>query len=108
MNIGDLIRKRRNELGWSQQTLADKMGYTSKSTINKIEKGKCDVAQKNIVKFADVLGVSVAYLMDWEENEIEPAGETDSTKQELMEVFDQLNPDVQSQVLKLAKTFLPD
>ena len=57
------------ELGWSQQKLADLMGYTSKSTITKIEKGVSDVGQRNIEKFAEVLGVSIAYLMDWEETD---------------------------------------
>jgi repressor LexA len=69
MTIGEKIKARRIELGWSQQTLADKMDYTSKSTITRIEKGNNDVAQKNITKFAEVLGVSIAYLMDWEEDD---------------------------------------
>lgn len=67
MDIGEKIKKRRLELGWSQQTLADKMGYTSKSTITRIEKGINDVSQRNIAKFSEVLGVSIAYLMDWDE-----------------------------------------
>ncbi len=67
MNIGEKIKIRRQELGWSQQKLADLMGYTSKSTITKIEKGLSDVGQKNIIKFSKVLGVPIAYLMDWEE-----------------------------------------
>lgn len=69
MNIGEKIKAKRMELGWSQQKLADLMGYTSKSTITKIEKGVSDVGQKNIEKFAEVLGVSIAYLMDWEETD---------------------------------------
>ena len=36
MGIGDRIKQRRIELGMSQQELATAMGYTSKSTINKI------------------------------------------------------------------------
>ena len=69
MGIGEKIKARRIELGWSQQKLADMMGYTSKSTITKIEKGISDVGQKHIMQFADVLGVSIAYLMGWEEND---------------------------------------
>lgn len=71
MGIGEKIKERRTALGWSQQKLADMMGYTSKSTITKIEKGVSDVGQRNIEKFASVLGVSIAYLMDWEESENE-------------------------------------
>ena len=43
------------------------MGYSNHSTIGKIEAGKVDIPQSRIVQFAEVLGVSVAYLMGWEE-----------------------------------------
>ena len=38
MNIGDRIRERRTELGWSQRELAEKMGYNH-STVGRIERG---------------------------------------------------------------------
>lgn len=69
MEIGEKIKKRRMELGWSQRELAYKMGYTNNSTLVKIEKGIVDVSQSRIVQFSKVLGVSVAYLMDWEEEQ---------------------------------------
>lgn len=68
MKIGQKIKQRRLELGWTQQELADKMGYTSKSTIARIENGNNDVSQKNIAKFAEVLNTTIAYLMDWTED----------------------------------------
>ena len=64
MHIGDRIRIKRNELGWSQRDLADKMGYNH-STITRIETGKIDISQSRVVQFSEVLGVSVAYLMGW-------------------------------------------
>ena len=67
MKIGEKIKQRRNELGWSQRELASKMGYNNNSTITRIESGKVDIPQSRIVQFADVMGVTVAYLMDWEE-----------------------------------------
>ena len=69
MKIGDRIRQRRTELKWSQRDLAAKMGYNNNSTITRIENGTVDVSQSRIVQFADVLGVSVAYLMGWEEQQ---------------------------------------
>lgn len=65
--IGKNIMKRRKELGITQEELACRMGYKSKSTINKIELGINDIPQSKVVKFAEVLNVSVAYLMGWEE-----------------------------------------
>lgn len=67
MTIGEKIKQRRIELQWSQRQLSDKMGYSNHSTITKIEAGKVDIPQSRIVQFAEVLGVSVAYLMNWEE-----------------------------------------
>lgn len=69
MEIGDRIKQRRMELGWSQRELARKMGYSDNSTLARIEQGKVDVYQNKIVQFSEVLGVSIAYLMGWEEDE---------------------------------------
>lgn len=66
MNIGEKIKKRRAELEWSQRELSDRMGYSNHSTIARIESGKVDIPQSRIVQFAEVLGVSVAYLMGWD------------------------------------------
>lgn len=67
MSIGQKIKQRRTELGWSQRDLAAKMGYNNNSTVARIENGKVDIPQSRIVKFSEVLGVSIAYLMGWEE-----------------------------------------
>ena len=67
MTIGGRIKIRRNELKWSQRDLSEKMGYSHHSTITRIEAGKVDVPQSRIIQFAEVLGVTVAYLMGWEE-----------------------------------------
>ena len=64
MAIGKKIKQRRNELNWSQRKLSDKMGYSHHSTITKIEAGQVDVPQSRIIQFAEVLGVSINYLMD--------------------------------------------
>ena len=71
MGIGVMIKKRREELGYTQEELAEKMGYKSKSTINKIEAGINDITQSKIVAFAKVLKTTPAYLMGWEDEEKE-------------------------------------
>lgn len=67
--FGERIRKMRMELGMTQEELATRMGYTSKSTITKIEQGIRDVPQNKIEKFADVLGTTPAVLMGWVDKE---------------------------------------
>ena len=76
MTIGDRIRQRRNELGWSQRDLASKMGYNNNSTITRIEGGKVDIPQSRIVQFANVLGVSAGYLMGWVNEETHEKNDT--------------------------------
>lgn len=63
--LGMNIRKRREELGMTQQELADKLGYSSKSTINKIENGTNDITQSKIKAFAKALNTTVPELMGW-------------------------------------------
>ena len=53
--IGGMIRKRREELELTQEELATKLGYKSKSTINKIEMGVNDITQSKIIAFAMLL-----------------------------------------------------
>ena len=63
MSIGANIKKRRFELRMSQQELADKLGYKTRSTIAKIESGENDVSHKKLQKFAEVLDTSVEQLI---------------------------------------------
>ena len=69
MSIGERIKMRREELGWTQEELAKKMGYKSKSTINKIELGKSDVTQSKIPEYAKVLMPTSAYLLGMDDAE---------------------------------------
>lgn len=74
-DIGKRIKQKREEYGWTQEELAKRMGYKSKSTINKIEMGINDISQSKIVKFAEVLNTSVAYLMGWDQEQIDALSE---------------------------------
>ncbi len=62
-HIGLKIKKRREELGMTQDDLAKKLGYKSRSTINKIEAGINDVANNKIIKFAQALNTTSAALL---------------------------------------------
>lgn len=66
MELAEKVKLKREELGISQEELAMRMGYKSRSSINKIETGR-PVTQKIIVRLADALGVSVPYLMGFDE-----------------------------------------
>ena len=77
--IGNNIAQRRKALGMTQEELAKRMGYKSKSTINKIELGINDVVQSKIVKFAEVLGTTPSALMGWEKTHQKNNSLTDIT-----------------------------
>ena len=62
MELYKRIKARREELGMSQEELATKLGYKSRSTINKIEMGKNDITQSK---------TTPSYLMGLDERETE-------------------------------------
>ena len=62
--IGDKIKSRRIALGLTQEELAHKLGYKSKSTINKIELNKHDIDSEKIKRFAAALECAPVDLID--------------------------------------------
>ena len=62
MTLGENVRLRRIQLGMTQEELAKKMGYSSRVSVNKIEKGR-NVSQKIIVKLATALNCEPAELL---------------------------------------------
>lgn len=63
MGIGNLIKLRRTELGMSQKELAERCGYTNRSTISRIESGDRDVPVKQLKKIAAALGMDAEDLV---------------------------------------------
>ncbi len=59
------IKNLREEKGLSQEELAKMTGYTSRSSIAKIEKGEVDLQRSKIIAFANALGVQPGDLMGW-------------------------------------------
>jgi len=64
--LNERIRERREALGLSQADLAERLGYSDRSTIAKIESGINDITQSKIEAFAQVLHTTPAYLMGWD------------------------------------------
>ena len=69
MEIGERIKLRREALGMSQDELAKKVGYTSRSSIAKVETNANGMVQSKVVAFAKALETTPAYLMGWVEDE---------------------------------------
>lgn len=69
MPLGENIKQARIMAKMSQEELAQKLGYKSRSTIAKIESGENDLTQKKVAAFAKALNVSIDFLMDGNGNE---------------------------------------
>lgn len=97
-DIGKRIKEKRIELGITQEDLASKLGYKSKTTIAKIENGTNDITQSRVVDFANALNTTPAYLMGWEDSEsqsipiLNKRDERDIAKR-LEQTLDQLESD---------------
>ena len=87
--IGKRIKIKREELHMTQEELAAKLGYKSKTTIAKIENGTNDIVQSKVVAFASVLNTTPAYLMGWEESPAAPDS-LPSDQQQLNDIYSRL------------------
>lgn len=65
-NLGKRIRARRGELGWTQDHLASKAGI-SKGFLSDLENSKRKVSAENLMGIAQVLDLSLDYLMKGED-----------------------------------------
>lgn len=64
--LGCRIRSRRLAIGMSQEELAQKAGYNSRSSISKIELGETDLPYSNFLLVAKALGVRPSHLIGFE------------------------------------------
>ena len=106
--VGENILLMRKQLGLTQEELAKRMGYKSKSTINKIELGINDIPQSKIAQFAEVLCTTPAHLMGWDEEEKTSPEEPKLTEGEkmLLELFRRVPEEQQTLVLQMIRAAL--
>ncbi|MGC6175922.1 helix-turn-helix domain-containing protein [Lacrimispora sp. 38-1] len=104
MDIGQIIKQRREELGMSQEELAKMAGYKSRSSINKIEVDGRGLPQSKISAIAKALKTTPASLMGWEETESFALDHVNScfgeSAREMLSNFQKLNESGQKEALK--------
>lgn len=69
MTIGQRIKERREELDITQDELAKRLGYKSRSSINKIELDIYNLKQSKIKAIADALQTTPGYIMGWNDTD---------------------------------------
>lgn len=67
--FGKRVRDRREALGMTQDELAKKLGYKSRSSVNKIELDLRNMKQSQIARLANALKTTPGFLMGWEDKE---------------------------------------
>ena len=66
--LGARIRTRRQQLGWTQEQLSDRVGI-SKGFLSDLENGKRSVRAENLLDLSRALGVSIDQLMTGSKDE---------------------------------------
>jgi len=108
MTVGERIKKKRIELGWSQQELAKKAGYSDKTAISKIEHAGNEITLKQVKRIAESMSIDPAELMGWtEEQDNDSLGDRGEALNEyakkLYEYYQKASPEIQNAVDLLLK-----
>ena len=114
MKIGERIKYRREELGLSQDELARRLGYKSRSSINKIENDASGLPQTKIAAIANALQTTPSYIMGWVEMQQKNDAATslavrlvkDEEFLSVVEIIDKLNPEQLASIKQVANVLL--
>mgnify|MGYP001050048169 FL=1 len=68
--IGDKIKELRISLGLSQEEFGKKLGYTSRSSINKIEKGINDISYDKLILLIKEYKINIKGFLEEECDQI--------------------------------------
>lgn len=112
MTVGNRIKQRRLELGLTQTELAERMGYSGKTSVCMAEKGGDNITTTKVRKFADALGVSFRYLMGYEDGNGTPtpygqlvdAYVQNLEDKEYIELYQSASPEIRQAVLGFLKS----
>ena len=102
MKMGEIIKQRRMELGLSQEELAIRCGFKSKSTISKMESDQRTTKSRNLLAVARALDLDPAVLVAPEPVDL-PVSDPDLDL--VVETF-QKRPDLAAEILKYTKYLL--
>lgn len=100
MTVGERVAARRKEIKMTQDELAKKLGYKSRSSVNKIELSLADVPLSKIEDIARALDCEAGYLMGWTDKKQSEA------RDRFLKAFDQLSPEDQEVLAAQAEATL--
>lgn len=100
MTVGERIRALRKSLNMTQEELARKVGYKSKSSINKIELSR-DLPLDKVQQIALALDVSPSLLMGWKEDARLYDGTKDAILLRLFHLLSERDQDIIIQTMQM-------
>lgn len=107
MTVGERIKTLRVSLGMSQEELAKKIGYKSRTSVNKIEESTRDLPLDRIQKVALALDVPPSVLMGWKEDARIHDGTKDATFLRLFHTLSERDQEIIIQTMRtMSKTDL--
>lgn len=109
LSIGIRIKERRQLLRMTQEELAIRSGYTSRSSINKIERGIVDLPRSKIIAIAEALGTTPSYILFGQDQEEEnPPAEPKLTEGEekLLKLIRLMPDEMKKQYVELLESTL--
>ena len=104
MNIGERIKKRREDLNMSVEALAKIIGK-SRATIYRYENGDIEKLPTDmLIPFAEALSTTPQYLMGWTDDpKAVQKEDVDETKRRIMMIYDQLSFEFKQKLLDRAE-----
>lgn len=105
MNINNIIKSRRLELGLTYEELGKKIGV-GKSTVRKWETGLIEnIKRDNIIALSKALDISPSIIMGWDDTNSNEVSETHLSESqiELLNIFNKLNECGKNKLIEYGK-----
>lgn len=106
MTIGDRIKERRVALGMTQEELAQKLGYSGKTSVCRVENAGDKVSWKIAEKYADALGTTAGDLLGFKPKIAYPAEhfiDADPSMSKLFDIVRLLSPEQMQMLITYAE-----
>ena len=102
MELKTIIANKRNELGLTLEDVA-KICNVSISTVKRWESGEIvDIKRDKVVKLAQALHTTPAYIMGWEEED-KTKEEIDRENQEILDAYNRASPEIRAAIRRILK-----
>lgn len=105
LKLYENIKKRRVALNMTQEQLAEKLGYSNKGMISRIENGQIDISHSKIIEFAEALRTTPGELMGATSADEKKPAEADYVL-ELERVLSNATEEQKERLLAVAKLLL--